>query len=1215
MPAPAKILGPNGKPLARSASPSRVLVRARYDSAETNADTRRLWAAADGLSARAANSPEVRRVLRNRARFVRGNNSYLEGITQTLANDVIGTGPRLRLLTPDRAVNRRVGDAFEAWSAATGFAEKLRTVRMSRVIDGEGIGLLITNPRLPTPVKLDIRLIEADMLATPFLNPLDPLAVDGIEFDRYGNPVVYHVLREHPGDLTGFGAAVGDYDRIPAEFVLHWFRVDRAGQVRGVPDITSSITDFAEVQRWNRAVLAAAETAADFAGVMESDAPADPSEAVEGEPFDTVEIEKRLLMNLPAGHRLSQLKAEQPTTTHSEYERVSVRRIVRCLNMPLNVALGDSSGFNYASGRLDHQVYHRSIGVDRYFLETAILDRILAAWIKEARAVAPDIVDGLPESTWSATPRHTWHWDGFKHVDPLKEANAATANLQNGTTSLARECAENGDDWQEIAEQRGEERAYFAALGLPYPGDPPTSAASASPEPDDDEPASTEAAMISRQRLVAEAEPATLRTIGMPVEIEAARGEGKRPTFSIVGYTGAPMNVFGFFSPVIVDLVGMRAASQEIPALRDHDTGRIVGQTSAISIGKEVTLSGTITGDNADATEVVSQSKNGFKWQASIGADIVRREFVEAGKSVTVNGREVSGPIVIARETVLREISFVAIGADGGTSANVAASNPNGTHNGSYDVDFNAWLKAKGFGDPAALSDDQRTSLKAMYDAEQRAATQQQQQTTTVTQQQPQQQQQRTATTAVQAAATTPTPTAEDIFAAARKERERREQIKALAQAAIDGRPMLIEQIEALHDQAIEAGHSVEQFDTTLLRLRAEAYMPQGFAVHSGGQQSLNNDTLEATICRSIGLGNLEKHFGEKVLASVDRRFPHGLGLKELLQIAARENGHGGISLNNPQALLKAALPPEGIRAQGYSTISLPGVLGNVANKFIVDAFNAVESSWRQIAATRPVNDFKAISSYSLTGNLMLEKVGPTGEIAHGTLGELTYTNQAETYAKMLAITRKDIINDDLGAFAKVPRMLGRGAALKLNDVFWTVFLAGVGSFWTSGNANLSTGGGTVLSSAALKTLTDQFKKQTDPDGFPLGAMPRILLVPTELEVTADELMTSIAINTGGSSTTDVVPNTNVWRSKYRPVSSTYLSNDNYTGYSATAWYLLADPNDIPTIEVAFLNGREMPMVENAEADFNSLGVQFRCVHDFGVSLMEYRGSVRSAGA
>lgn len=119
------------------ANASRLLLqyrrlRARYDAAVTNSDNQRHWTNADGLSANAANSTEVRRILRNRARYEVANNSYARGIVLTLAHDVIGTGPRLQMLTPDVAVNRFVEQEFSGWSHAVRLPEKLRTMRIAR---------------------------------------------------------------------------------------------------------------------------------------------------------------------------------------------------------------------------------------------------------------------------------------------------------------------------------------------------------------------------------------------------------------------------------------------------------------------------------------------------------------------------------------------------------------------------------------------------------------------------------------------------------------------------------------------------------------------------------------------------------------------------------------------------------------------------------------------------------------------------------------------------------------------------------------------------------------------------------------------------------------------------------------------------------------------------------------------------------------------------
>lgn len=216
-------------------------VRGRYDAAATTDENRRHWANADLLSVNAANNPKVRQTLRSRARYEVANNSYARGIVSTLANDSIGTGPRLQMLTDDAEANRVVEREFMRWADSVSLPEKLRTMRMARSESGEAFAMLVANPRVDSPVKLDLRLIEADQVATPFLNqlPFRTNAVDGIVFDAYGNPVEYHVLKNHPGDTIA-GLTL-DYDRVPAASMIHYFRADRPSQSRGIPEITPAL--------------------------------------------------------------------------------------------------------------------------------------------------------------------------------------------------------------------------------------------------------------------------------------------------------------------------------------------------------------------------------------------------------------------------------------------------------------------------------------------------------------------------------------------------------------------------------------------------------------------------------------------------------------------------------------------------------------------------------------------------------------------------------------------------------------------------------------------------------------------------------------------------------------------------------------------------------------------------------------------------------------
>jgi lambda family phage portal protein len=441
-------------------------LKARYDAAVTNSDNRRHWSNADGLSANAANSPEVRRVLRNRARYEVANNSYARGIVLTLANDVIGTGPRLQMLTPDPTANRTVELAFAEWSDAVGLASKLRTMRMARADSGEAFGILTSNPGVSSPVQLDLRLVEADQVASPLGLARLGQPVDGIVFDRFGNPVEYHVLRQHPGDGASLSRSAADFDRIPAPGVLHYFRGDRPGQARGIPDITPALPLFAQLRRYTLAVIAAAETAADFAAVLYTDAPAN-GEADPVEPMDLVELEHRMATVLPGGWKLGQVTAEQPATTYGEFKREILNEIARCLNMPYNIAAGNSSGYNYASGRLDHQTYYKAIRVEQHHLQTTVLDRLLRAWLDEAT-----LVEGLlPQSMRTRDAgalhfAHTWFWDGHEHVDPAKEASAQATRLSNHTTTLAVEYARQGRDWEEQLRQRAAEVALMRELGL-----------------------------------------------------------------------------------------------------------------------------------------------------------------------------------------------------------------------------------------------------------------------------------------------------------------------------------------------------------------------------------------------------------------------------------------------------------------------------------------------------------------------------------------------------------------------------------------------------------------------------------------------------------------------------------------------------------------------------------------------------------------------------
>jgi len=424
---------------ATTSKPSRD-VSARYDAAQTGPMLSNHWSMADGLSADAANSPHVRKILRERSRMECGNNPNACGIVRKLGNDVVGTGPRVQCLLPSTEANRQIEQAFADWAKQIRFAKKLRMMRQTKSRDGEVFAMLTTNPKLKHVVKLDFRPIECDQVTNPQWTGVELDEIDGVRFDTYGNVTEFCVLKNHPG-ANGMTTSFFEHDWVPAQFMIHSFLLERPGQHRGIPEMTSSLSLFAMARGYTDAVLATARFAATPHGVIESEV-GDDGEQDTFDPLTT--------MNFPAGittigggNKLTQLKPEQPTTSHHEYTTDLHTLAVQPISMTRNIATGDSSSYNFSSAKLDGRLYYKAIGIDQYDLELECVDEVFDAFWIEYR----DLADGLPADV-VALDRipHECHWDQPVDVDPEKTANAREKSLKTGMTSFQTEYAALGLD-------------------------------------------------------------------------------------------------------------------------------------------------------------------------------------------------------------------------------------------------------------------------------------------------------------------------------------------------------------------------------------------------------------------------------------------------------------------------------------------------------------------------------------------------------------------------------------------------------------------------------------------------------------------------------------------------------------------------------------------------------------------------------------------------
>lgn len=453
-------------------------LRAKYDAALTTAENSKHWAAADTLGPNESANHSVRWTLRKRARYeILQNSSLGRGIVLKKAKDVIGTGPVLQVqieklgrFGPDAAkkYDAAIQQAWESWARSECLARTLATAYATYITDGEVFGVASTNQQSDNPVSLSLRLYEGDQVTDRDVFT-SPATDDGITYDATGQPIEYKLLTVHPGAVNQF--ALPETIAIPASQVFHLFREDRPGQRRGIPHVAPALPLFAFRRRYLLATVAAAEIAADFAAVISTSASAY-NEPAEVDPFSAVEIDRGMMVSMPEGWQLQQMKADQPTTTFEMFDNCLIAEVSRCLGIPYAKASGNSQGFTYASGKLDRDDYLEAVEVEQQEIGSIVCDRIFRWWLSEA-AYVPGL---LPERIGSAIRNgfgdipHTWVWSSKRETDPAKQAAADKTYHDLGLLTDADFWARQGKDTEEQYAKLAEQTKKRAEIGVPAHG-------------------------------------------------------------------------------------------------------------------------------------------------------------------------------------------------------------------------------------------------------------------------------------------------------------------------------------------------------------------------------------------------------------------------------------------------------------------------------------------------------------------------------------------------------------------------------------------------------------------------------------------------------------------------------------------------------------------------------------------------------------------------
>ncbi|MDY7096760.1 MAG: HK97 family phage prohead protease [Pseudomonadota bacterium] len=322
-----------------------------------------------------------------------------------------------------------------------------------------------------------------------------------------------------------------------------------------------------------------------------------------------------------------------------------------------------------------------------------------------------------------------------------------------------------------------------------------------------------------------------------------------------------------------------------------------------------------------------------------------------------------------------------------------------------------------------------------------------------------------------------------------------------------------------------------------------------------------------------------------------------GLGLSDMARISLQRSGATGVATLGREELLSRAM---------HTTSDFPNLLTSTGNRILMPAYQAAESPLKRLARQRTADDFRPMSLIKLGEFGKLQKVTESGEIKALSTGEATEGYSPETHGGLFNLSRKAIINDDLGAFARWSEMMGRAAAETEADQLISLLTAGSGAgpvmndgtrLFHADHGNLAADGA-APDVATLSAARLAMRRQKGLDGeTPISATPSYILAAPELETTIEKLLAELAAAK--------VDDQNPFSGKMTLLIEPRLTADD--------WFVFADPAVLPVLEYAYLSSAQGPQLASRDG-WEVLGREFRVVLDFGCGAVDWRGAYRNPG-
>jgi lambda family phage portal protein len=446
------------------------------------------------------------------ARDLDRNNSFAHGAFNSLIDNVVGRGISLEARVAFRTgrlrekVNREIEAAWTEWSKKADLHRIHSYAELQRLCDRElwvaGEVLIIRTESRGAGIPLALEIADSERLAALDSDEKNGNEiVQGVEYTATGAIVAYHVYPRHPSDSR----AVTQAERIPAERVIHLYRLTRPNQVRGISRVASVARNFEALGQYMDHEMTRARIAASFAMMIKRGglglAPKFPSP---GASADTTDANDNTLAHLEGGMIFTggpndSIEGTGPATTTTAFEQfvtVNLRAIAVGLNMSYELLARDYTKTNFSSARQSDLQDRRHWSPRQQYLNDHLNDRIFQ-WFVDSAIVAgvqpfPQFY-GFTGRYGSTGIDHGWITPPREYVDPTKEQDADERAVASGFTNIAKIAAKHGTDVHEnlrinsqIAEEADELGLSLPAVSVAVAAPPPP-ATPEEPDNDDDQ--------------------------------------------------------------------------------------------------------------------------------------------------------------------------------------------------------------------------------------------------------------------------------------------------------------------------------------------------------------------------------------------------------------------------------------------------------------------------------------------------------------------------------------------------------------------------------------------------------------------------------------------------------------------------------------------------------------------------------------------------------